>query len=64
MPDAGVDRDTLAMRAEKERAGLTIVEQLRMEIRTLAQMHHWLFTVHGAYSWTGLRRAPDQAPLY
>jgi hypothetical protein len=63
VPDGAIDRDLLEARAAKERAALEAVEARRREIHTLAQMHQWLFTVHGAYSWKE-RAAAGEAPLY
>lgn len=64
-PDCGMDRHILAARRENERSALEALPALRSEIRTLAQLHTWLFAVHGAYSWTAKRSVPAQnAPLY
>jgi uncharacterized SAM-binding protein YcdF (DUF218 family) len=65
VPDSGIDPAMLAARIEKEQTALQAVATLRSEIRTLAQMHAWLFTVHGAYSWKPERAVPpENAPLY
>jgi len=65
VPDQGMDLDSLALRAAKEREAMEALEKPRKEIGTLAQLHNWLFTVHGAYSWKEQRAVPGwQAPLY
>ncbi len=65
VPDCGIDPQALAARGEKERMALDALAALRAEIRTLAQLHAWLFAVHGAYSWQAERAAPAQnPPLY
>jgi hypothetical protein len=48
--DAGLDREALRARAEKERASLAAFELLRARIATLEELHRYLFTEHGVYS--------------
>lgn len=56
-PDAGLDAKTLAARLRKERASLGHVRRLRRNIRTMEQLHRWLFTEHRAYA-VGLKPRP------
>jgi hypothetical protein len=53
-PDVGLAPDALTARIEKEAASLVRVAKLRQRIRTLEQMHEFLFTEHEVYA-TGLR---------
>jgi hypothetical protein len=55
--DEGIDAEPLALRRERERAGLTRVEELRGRIRTFEELHQWMFTEHGVYS--AVRRVED-----
>lgn len=48
--DEGLDAEMLALRREKERAGLVILEALRQRIRTFLELHEWVFSDHGVYS--------------
>lgn len=50
VPDAGMDEAALRARHEKERASLAMFEPLRVRIRSLAELHDYLFTEHGVYS--------------
>ncbi len=52
--DAGIAPDALAARVEKETASLAQVTHLRERIRTMDQLHQFLFTEHEVYS-TGLQ---------
>jgi hypothetical protein len=63
VPDCGIDPRILAARREKERTALDALAAPRAEIRTLPQLHAWLFTVHGAYSWKAERAVPAQNAL-
>ncbi len=63
--DTEIDPDALTARLAKEQEALRVVELLNSKIRTLAQMHDWLFTAHKAYSWTeGSAGTQTEAPLY
>jgi hypothetical protein len=55
--DDGIDAELLALRREKERAGLARVEELRGRLRTFEELHRWMFTEHGVYS--AVRRVED-----
>jgi hypothetical protein len=55
--DEGIEAEVLALRREKERAGLTRVEELRGRLRTFEELHQWMFTEHGVYS--AVRRVED-----
>jgi hypothetical protein len=52
-PDSGMAPDALAARIKKEAASLTRVNELRDRIRTLEQLHNFMFTEHEVYA-TGL----------
>jgi hypothetical protein len=51
--DAGIAADALAARVAKEQESLFRVAELRERIRTLEQLHQFVFTEHEAYA-TGL----------
>jgi hypothetical protein len=53
-PDVGLAPAALAARVEKESASLTRVHELRERIRTLEQLHEFMFTEHEVYA-TGLK---------
>jgi uncharacterized SAM-binding protein YcdF (DUF218 family) len=53
VPDVGIDPEALDERRRRERRSLDNVTRLRERHRTLADLHHWLFTQHAAYSLTG-----------
>ncbi|HLH17265.1 MAG TPA: YdcF family protein [Bryobacteraceae bacterium] len=48
--DEGLDREMLRERIAGERARLAAVGELTGRIRSLADLHRWLFTEHGAYA--------------
>jgi hypothetical protein len=50
VPDTGIDPDALAARLARERASLAALQPLIARIRTLAEMHAWIFTEHTAYA--------------
>jgi hypothetical protein len=50
VPDTGIDPAALAARLTRERASLAALQPLIARIRTLAEMHAWIFTEHTAYS--------------
>lgn len=47
--DAGLTPEALTARLEKERASLSSIEQLRSRIRTLEDLHRWIYSEHDAY---------------
>ncbi len=49
--DASLSSEALDARMEKERAGIESVRRRAASITTLADLHRWLFTEHGAYAW-------------
>jgi hypothetical protein len=53
----GIDESSLSARIAKEEQGLRGVERLRDSIRTLHDVHRWLFAEHSAYS--AVRPAPS-----
>jgi uncharacterized SAM-binding protein YcdF (DUF218 family) len=57
VPDEGHDAKMLALRQEKERSGLVVLESLRQRIRTFSELHRWIFAEHGVYS--AVRRVED-----
>ncbi len=65
VPDTGAAPAALALRAIKERASLQEVERLAATLRTLPDLHRWIFTAHRAYAFPGERGdAPGDTPLY
>ena len=52
----GIAPEALTARQAKEAQGLAQVNALRSRLRTLAQLHHWLYTEHGAYA---LSKVPE-----
>lgn len=46
----GIAPEALTARQAKEAQGLAQVNALRSRLRTLAQLHHWLYTEHAAYA--------------
>jgi hypothetical protein len=50
VPDVGIASDSLSARLAKEAAGLDGLRALARRIDTLASLHEWLFTGHGAYA--------------
>jgi hypothetical protein len=50
VPNAGIDPAALAARLARERASLAALHPLIARIRTLAEMHAWMFTEHAAYA--------------
>lgn len=51
-PNTGISPDALAARAAREQASLTEVKRIAAELRTLAEIHGWVFTQHAAYAWS------------
>lgn len=49
--DIGLSPEALEAREERERASLAVIRSLASSITTLSDIHHWLFTEHGAYAW-------------
>jgi hypothetical protein len=58
VPDAGLEGAVLEARNDRERASLALVRTLTTRFRTLAQLHHWLFTEHEAYRASLVRPEP------
>jgi len=56
-PDTGLSPGALTARRTKERLAALAVQPLAVRIRTMADLHAWLFTEHAAYA-TGLRSEP------
>jgi hypothetical protein len=50
VPDTGIDPATLAARVAREQVSLASLQPLIARIRTLAEMHAWIFTEHTAYA--------------
>ncbi len=48
--DAGHDAEMLALRRQKENAGMVLLEELRKRIRSFSELHEWVFSQHGVYS--------------
>ncbi|MCC6147630.1 MAG: YdcF family protein [Anaerolineaceae bacterium] len=53
VPDAGMSEAVLAARAERERSSIEQVKILEKRVRTLAQLHKWMFSEHEAYTAGG-----------
>ncbi len=53
VPDVGMEEHVLRARLEKERQGLESLAPIRARVKTLADLHTWLFTEHAAYSTAG-----------
>ena len=49
MPNTGIPEASLRARIEKERASLALFRSIQPRIASLAELHLWLFTEHGAY---------------
>jgi hypothetical protein len=62
VPNAGMQKEDLAVRISKERASLAKLQALVPRIRTLAQLHEYLFTAHDAYSAEGLLKPRTYSP--
>jgi uncharacterized SAM-binding protein YcdF (DUF218 family) len=62
-PDVGIAPDALAARIEKEQAGLKSIPDLARRLDTLAKLHHWLFTEHGAYNALAWSKTSPSSPL-
>ncbi len=52
-PDDGLDRTMMEARVRKEAEALDVFRGLPGRIRSLPQLHQWLFTEHSAYNVTG-----------
>ena len=48
--DVGFELDALQARRKKEFESLTHLREMAHRIKTMRQMHEWLFTEHRAYS--------------
>jgi hypothetical protein len=55
-PDAGMSEAALALRRDKEQRALESLETLKQSIRSLPQLHEWIFREHAAYSAAGRRK--------
>jgi DUF218 domain len=58
VPDVGLDPALLEARRQRERASLAALVPLTQRIRTLPEMHQWLFTCHAAYHASLARPEP------
>jgi uncharacterized SAM-binding protein YcdF (DUF218 family) len=58
VPDTGIENAVLQARNDREKASLALVRALTTRFRTLAQLHHWLFTEHDAYKASLTRPEP------
>lgn len=50
VPNVGIADTVLAARNQKERQGLARVRELRSQLTSLPDLHHWLYTEHQAYA--------------
>jgi uncharacterized SAM-binding protein YcdF (DUF218 family) len=62
VPNAGMEPYDLAARISKEKASLAKLQTLVARIRTLGQLHEFLFTAHDAYSAAGLLKPRAHSP--
>ena len=51
--DFGFDQSIIALRNKKEKKSLRKTKRNEEKIRTLPELHRWLFTVHSAYAFDG-----------
>ncbi len=49
--NTGISADALSARRAKEHASLAGILEAAAAIRTMADLHHWLYTRHAAYAW-------------
>ena len=49
-PDIGIDAEALAARRKKEMDSLAGVHELAAGIRSMPDLHRWIFTEHAAYA--------------
>lgn len=62
VPDVGASEEDFEVRRLRERASLRRLDELRGGIRTLADLHQFVFFQHGAYSVEGLVKGPEAIP--
>lgn len=48
--DEGIDQALLASRKQKEQRSLEKLLEVSLKITSLRELHHWLFSSHGAYA--------------
>jgi hypothetical protein len=60
VPDVGLSPELLEERKRRERTSLASVPDLVRTIRTLQDMHQWLFTRHAAYRASLVRPEPAE----
>jgi hypothetical protein len=63
VPDVGLDPEVLAARNAREAASLESFLQRSKSVTNMAQLHHWLFAQHSAYSIDAGGEAPDPQAL-
>lgn len=57
VPDSGIPKASLNARADREKRSLSQLEETRKRIRSLKQLHNWLYTNHAAYAvWRRIHR--------
>ena len=60
VPNIGLSQQALAAREEKESRSLMILQtEIIPHIQSLAELHHWLYTEHGAYAAGAAPRKDD-----
>ena len=62
VPDVGASEEDFARRRARERGSLARVQELRERIRTIVELHEFMFFKHGAYSVEGLVKGPEAIP--
>jgi uncharacterized SAM-binding protein YcdF (DUF218 family) len=59
VPDRGMPQDDLAVRRAREQASLERVKRLANEIRSMSELHRFLFTEHQAYTAERVLSPPE-----
>jgi hypothetical protein len=62
VPDTGMPEPDLEFRRTRERERLHSLTAVRAGIRTMAELHEFIFTRHDAYSCEGLSKARERSP--
>ena len=60
VPDVGLRPELLEARQQRERSSLAALATMAQRIRTLPDMHQWLFTQHAAYGASLVRPEPAE----
>lgn len=63
VPDVGLAPEVLALRKQREAQSLAAFLERSATVQTMAQLHHWLFAEHSAYTLGGDKELPDALTL-